>query len=642
MNSDTLSAVCDTLLPTVDTPEAGPIGEFLRLRAAQLGVDQTTATAIPALAVHARTAVIELVDSLSSNGFAHQSQTERTAALLRAGDRDERSRLAIRVLKALTFGAWFSTVGPDGTSVAWDAAGYPGPLSAPPPPEAAPKTLPVLDIDAAESTMSADVCIVGSGAGGSVIAARLAATGRKVLVLEAGPYRTESDFLQTESAARDLYLGGGMLWSETGNLGLLAGSALGGGTVVNSMVCLRPPDDIRRQWADLGLDGVDGPAFDEFIDAVWERLGVNVEATHYNANTERMVAGLTARGYGYERLARNASLDDDPRFCGYCNWGCQQGCKRSTVKTYLEDAAGAGARFVVGCQAERIITRSGKAAGVQATIESGGQRRRLLVEAPTVVVAAGGLESPALLLRSQIGGPAVGKHLAVHPAWIVTGIYADPINAWSGQIQSAVSFELTHCEGGGGFLVESLTLNPGFWAGQMAFTDGRRHKLEMLKMPHMASWHAVAHDEGSGEVRLDHNARPLVRWDLQDDLDRRIAARAHVEMARLHHAARAQEIFTFHFKERRWRGDEDFDDYLRALAATPSDQYSAFSAHQMSSCRMGADPTLSVADARGQLHDTKGVWIGDASALPSAPGVNPMITIMALAERTASHMKQTG
>ena len=314
MNSDTLSAVCDTLLPTVDTPEAGPIGEFLRLRAAQLGVDQTTATAIPALAVHARTAVVELVESLSGNGFAHQSKPERTAALLRAGDRDERSRLAIRVLKALAFGAWFSTVGPDGRRVAWDAAGYPGPVTAPPPPGAAPKTLPVLDIDAAESTMSVDVCIVGSGAGGSVIAARLAATGRNVLVLEAGPYRTESDFLQTDSAARDLYLGGGMLWSETGDLGLLAGSALGGGTVINSMVCLRPPDDIRRQWANLGLDGVDGPAFDGFLDAVWERLGVNVEATHYNANTERMVAGLTACGYGHVRLARMPHSTTIPGF----------------------------------------------------------------------------------------------------------------------------------------------------------------------------------------------------------------------------------------------------------------------------------------------------------------------------------------
>jgi choline dehydrogenase-like flavoprotein len=133
-----------------------------------------------------------------------------------------------------------------------------------------------------------------------------------------------------------------------------------------------------------------------------------------------------------------------------------------------------------------------------------------------------------------------------------------------------------------------------------------------------------------------------VRWRLTSDLDQRIASRAHIEMARLHRAAGAQEIFTFHYCERRWREGNDFDAYLRELAETSYDDYSAFSAHQMSSCRMGADPRTSVADGRGELHDTKGVWIGDASALPSAPGVNPMITIMALAERTASYMSAAG
>ena len=432
-----------------------------------------------------------------------------------------------------------------------------------------------------------------------------------------------------------------MLWSETGEMGLLAGAALGGGTVINSMVCLRTPPDVRRQWAEMGLEGIDQPDFDRFTDAVWTRLGVNTEATHYNENTERMVAGLTACGYAHERIPRNASLDDDPRFCGYCNWGCQQGCKRSTVKTYLEDAAAAGARFVVGCHVARITTRAGRATGVEAVVERERGHTRLRVDAPIVVAAAGGIGTPALLLRSGIGGPAVGKNLRLHPTWIVTGIYPEPINAWSGQIQSAVSFDLTHCESDGGFLVESLTLNPGFWAAQTAFKDGRQHKLETLKLPYMASWHAVAHDHGSGEVVLDADGEPLVRWRLDDEVDRRIAARGHVELARLHRAAGAEEVFTFHFNDRHWRLGEDFEVYLEELRKTPAHAYSAFSAHQMSSCRMGADPGTSVADGRGELHDVAGVWVGDGSALPSAPGVNPMITIMALAERTSRYITST-
>lgn len=642
MNSQTLEAVLNTLVPAISTDEPGPAGDFLRADATQLGLDTIVSGAISRLPGHARGVIADLLEALSQADFAGRPLDERTAMLVRAGDGGGNGRFAVRVLKALAFGSCLGAVGPDGRNAVWDAVGYPGPVTSPPPASVAPKSLPTIEVRGDTVGLTADVCIVGSGAGGSVIAARLATAGHRVVVLEAGPYRTESDFLQLESAAGELYLGGGMLWSETGEMGLLAGSALGGGTVINSMVCLRTPTDIRREWADMGLEGIDGPEFDRITDVVWARLGVNTEATHYNENTKRMVAGLTACGYAHERIPRNAALEDNPELCGYCNWGCQQGCKRSTVKTYLKDAAAAGAQFVVGCRVDRITSDAGRATGVEGVVENNGGYTSLRVDAPLVIAAAGGIGTPALLLRSGIGGPAVGKNLRLHPAWIVTGIYPDPVNAWAGQIQSAVSFDLTHCESGAGFLVESLTLNPGFWASQTAFRDGRAHKLAMLKLPHMASWHAVAHDHGSGEVILDDDGEPLVRWRLDDDIDRRIAVRGHVELAKLHRAAGAEEVFTFHFNERRWRLGEDFDDYLEALRNTPAQDYSAFSAHQMSSCCMGTDPRTSVADCRGELHDVAGVWIGDASALPSAPGVNPMITIMALAERTASYIARQG
>ncbi|MDX6604207.1 MAG: hypothetical protein QOF23_716, partial [Solirubrobacterales bacterium] len=210
--------------------------------------------------------------------------------------------------------------------------------------------------------------------------------------------------------------------------------------------------------------------------------------------------------------------------------------------------------------------------------------------------------------------------------------------AWSGQIQSAVSFDLSHCEDPAGFLIESLTLSPALWSGAMPFSDGRSHRAEMMKLPYMATWHGVSHDHGSGRIVLGEDGEALVRWSLADPVDRRVAARAHVEVARMHHAAGAREISTFHFTPRRWRTGEDFDAYLDQLRETPPEDYTAYTAHQMSSCRMGADPEASVADGRGQLHLVPGAWVGDASALPTAPGVNPMITLMALAELTAQHM----
>ena len=156
----------------------------------------------------------------------------------------------------------------------------------------------------------------------------------------------------------------------------------------------------------------------------------------------------------------------------------------------------------------------------------------------------------------------------------------------------------------------------------------------MLRLRNVASWHAVTHDHGSGEVVLDGDGEPVVRWELDDPVDRQAAASIHVELARLHRARGAEEIMTFQAEDHTWREGDDFEAYARRLERA-SYERTAYSAHQMGSCRMGADPATSVADGRGALHDVPSVRIGDASALPSAPGVNPMITVMALARRTA-------
>ena len=474
-----------------------------------------------------------------------------------------------------------------------------------------------------------------------MIAAELQRAGRSVIVLERAAYRNESDFRQLELVgAQELFLRGGLFFSDTGAMGLLAGATLGGGTVINSMVCLRPPERIRAEWAAGGLEGIDTAAFDEHLDAVSRRINVNTEATKPNRVNEMMLEALELRGLPGEILPRNASLDDDPRYCGYCNAGCQQGCKQSTLITYLQDAADAGTRFVVGCAVDRVLVRDGRAAGVTATVRGeDGSELALTVEAPVVVVAAGGLESPALLLRSGIGGPAVGRHLRLHPTYFVSGLYDEEVRSWDGQFQASVSFAFAEAVEGSGFLVESVNLSLPFFASSMAFTSGAEHKERMLRLRHAATWHAVSHDTGSGEVVLDADGEPVVRWGLDDPVDRAVAARAHVELAQLHRARGAREIFTFHWDDPAWREGDDFDAYLARLEAAPYEGL-AFSAHQMGSCRLGSDPQASVAGPWGELHDIPGVWIGDASALPTAPGVNPMLTIMALARRTAHAISQ--
>jgi choline dehydrogenase-like flavoprotein len=640
-----LEALCDTFVPAVEAEAGDPIEQAFMARAAS---DLQVAAQIEDLLAQAMLpeeieALGGLLDALGAEGFVEAPLEARTAIVHGFRDQEPAAKHGLHQLKALTYLFFYALPDEAGQNPNWEAISYPGPRSAPPSPEAAPKTVAVEAVSGESATLECDVCVVGSGAGGAVIAARCAAAGKQVLVLEAGGYRNEADFKQLELPGYlELYYGGGLAASESGSIAILAGATLGGGTVVNYMNCVRPPERILAEWAGHGLEGLDDPGFvSDHVEVVLERIGANAEATTQNGTHRRLLEACDALGYEHRPIWRNAALDDEPANCGYCMVGCQQGCKRSAMKTWLQDCSDAGGRAVVGAHADRILTADGRATGVEATItQADGTTTGLRVDASCVVVACGSVESPALLLRSGIGGPAVGKNLRLHPAYFVMGVYDEPIEGWSGQIQSALSDHFFDLEDGCGFLIEATGVAPGLLGASFPWESGEDSKRTMQTLRWQAPFITVARDHGAGEVVLDEHGRAVVRWELDDEVDARLARRANVELARLHQAAGALEIFTAHSRALRWRHGEDFDEYLDRVdgASYAPNDIACFTAHQMGSCRMGSDPGTSVADGDGQLHDVRGVWIGDASAFPTAPGVNPMVTIMSLAHRTAAKL----
>jgi len=348
-----------------------------------------------------------------------------------------------------------------------------------------------------------------------------------------------------------------------------------------------------------------------------ERLGWEFSLTNRNVDPER---------YSYDTA-------------GFIGFGDQTGAKQGTLKTYLQDAADHGAELITRCWAERVIVEDGRAAGVEATWSDPqtGRSAKVTVRAPQVVVAAGSLESPALLLRSGIGGPAAGDYLRLHPCTAVFGYYPEDMEAWRGAPHAGLVHEFEGIEDGHGFLLEGAQYTTGVAASAVPFTTGAEHKRLMADFRHGGSLIGLVRDRGHGRVTVDHTGMAVPWYSLDDELDVRNSHRAIEAQVKLHQAAGALRIVGLCAGAPEWRWGDDLDAFVARIQRVPlrAGGWKLFAAHQMGTCRMGTDPETSVAGPWGELHDAKGVWIGDASAFPTASGTNPMITTMALAHRNA-------
>lgn len=640
----TLRAVCDTFVPSIQRDD-DPDGFWAR-RASDVGTDEGLAVFMTTLPDDQAAGLAMLLDALAEQGFEHASQLSREQLLRNVSLASRDAAGGVAALGGLTMFFTYGGVGPDGTNPNWKTFGYPGPVSAPP--QRGERAIVPL-VPERDMTIEADVVVVGSGAGGGVIAGRLAEQGLKVVVLEGGAAFDESDFNQVELwAYQNLYYRGGPTPTADQNISMQAGACLGGGTTVNWTNSLRTKPWVREQWArEHGLEDVAAEAFDAHLDAVWGRLGVNGDCSELNRPQERMKRGADALGWSFVKTNRNADpATYDPQTAGYMGFGDQSGSKQSTFKTYLLDAVRHGADVITGCWAERVIVEGGRAAGVEATWSeqdpAAPQRSaKVTVRAPQVVVACGALESPALLLRTGIGGPAVGRNLRLHPCSATLGIYDEDMQSWWGPCHAGLIDEFANVEDGSGFLLEGAHYTTAVGASAIPFTTAAEHKQALAEFRNAATFIGLVRDHGAGHVEIDQAGQAVHFYDLEADaLDVRTTHRALDAQIRCHVAAGADRIHVLASAMPTWHRGDDLEAFIARAQRIPL-RYGGmrlFSAHQMGTCRMGADPATSVAGPLGELHDTPGVWIGDASAFPTPSGTNPMITIMALAHRTAGHV----
>ena len=633
-----LTAVCDTVVPSLPR-DRDPEGLWAR-KASDIGVDAGAALLISEIPdPELRGGLLMLIDALGGQGITRApSQESREQILRNTALADPRAAAGVAALIGMTLFLHYGAPDPQtGQNPNWKAFRYPGPISTPPQLE---KPLKIHEPSGAEETLEADVCIVGSGSGGSVIAAVLASRGLDVVVLEAAGYYNESDFTQLELPAyQQMFWRGGPTPTADGNVSLVAGTTLGGGTTINWTNCLRTRPWVRQEWAEQGLGDVGESAYDRHLDTVLERISANDRCSDLNGTQQRLREGTEALGWSFETIVRNTDEGAySPETAAYLGFGDQSGSKQSADRTWLADAQKHGARFLTFTRATRILTEGGRASGVEAVWQSpDGRNAQVTVKAPRVVMACGSLESPALLLRSDIGGPAVGHNLRLHPSSVVGGAYGTDQEAWWGAPQAGLCDEFADTGEGFGFLIETAQYAPGLIGSATPWISAADHKQRMEEFRFTANFISLTRDRGSGQVMVDANGEAMPLYSVTDPLDLENLKKGIEVQIRLHEAAGAHQIGPLAEGAPTWRRGDDLEAFIAGVKRIPfrAGGYKLFSAHQLGSCRMGDDPQTSVAGPWGELHDTKGVWIGDGSAFPTSSGTNPMVSIMALAHRTA-------
>ncbi|RDL40582.1 Long chain fatty alcohol oxidase-like protein [Venustampulla echinocandica] len=515
-----------------------------------------------------------------------------------------------------------------------------------------------------------DVVIVGSGCGGAVCAKNLAEAGNRVLVVDKSHHFGPEQFPLSEKVALNHVIeAGGVLVSDDGSVSVAAGSVWGGGGTINWSASLQTQNFVRKEWAqDKGLKFFETAEYQSCLDRVCHRMGVSADHIRHNHGNQVLLEG--ARKLGYHAKAVPQNTGGNEHYCGHCCLGCGSNEKQGPVVSWLPDAAKAGAKFVEGFRVDRVLfdkSNSTKAIGVEGVWTSRNSNggvdgpisertvRKVIVKAKKVIISSGTLWSPIILMNSGLKNWHIGRNLYLHPVNFVAAVFKEEVKPWEGGILTTVCTSFENLDGRGhGAKIEATAMLPSMFLVYMNWVNGLTWKTNALKIRNMNGYISIARDRDTGRIYPDPNSgTPRIQYS-PSAFDRASCMEGLVALAKMTYVSGATEIHPF------IQGLQPFlrdvgDSSLETPAADEPDpgvtdpRFGAWlaelqrignkpptaaysSAHQMGTNRMSAREKDGVVDPKGKVWGTEGLYVSDASVFPSASGVNPMITNMAISD----------
>jgi choline dehydrogenase-like flavoprotein len=481
-----------------------------------------------------------------------------------------------------------------------------------------------------EEEVECEVVVVGTGAGGAVVGRELAERGFAVVFVEEGDHHRRDAFDGSSVRAHQRFYRGAF---SVGNIAMpvFMGRLVGGSTAINGGTCFRPPPWVLDRWCEqTGSADFAPEAMRPYLERVEQIIDVQPADRRVSGPiADIMARGCDALGWSHFAIRRNAPGCDGS---GFCDFGCRTDARRGTNIAYVPPALEKGALLLTGLRAERVVIEGGRAVGVDAIARDG---RTIRVRARAVVLAGGAIPTPLLLLKQGICNRSgqVGRNLSTHPSGGFSAIFDEEIRGHAHIPQGYGCDEFLR----EGMLITAAQPDLNIAAAVLPFA-GRRLMDTLGQIDHLAYFALLIRDTvGSGRVWRDVGGLPAITYNVAaDDVDR--LQRAMVRTGEMCLAAGAKRLHPTALKMRVLRGARDLEAFSKASFG-PSD-FIWTSYHPLGTCKMGSDPKTSVVGPSHETHDLPGLYVVDGSPVPGPLGVNPQLTIMAMATRAAAQIAE--